>query len=95
MPGTRNRSPLHALEELQSLLKAERDGMPAWLVQLRAALDAVTQNVTTEITAMSRRLGLQARFGRLDGLINNASSFYPTPVGAITEADWLDLMGTK
>lgn len=36
-----------------------------------------------------------ARFGRLDGLINNASSFYPTPVGSITEADWLDLMGTN
>ncbi|MGA7178827.1 MAG: pteridine reductase [Thiobacillaceae bacterium] len=34
-------------------------------------------------------------FGRLDVLINNASSFYPTPVGAIGEKDWADLMGTN
>ena len=36
-----------------------------------------------------------ARFGRLDLLINNASSFYPTPVGAITLEQWEDLMGTN
>ncbi len=35
------------------------------------------------------------RFGRLDVLINNASSFYPTAVGEITEKDWLDLVGTN
>jgi pteridine reductase len=34
-------------------------------------------------------------FGRIDVLINNASSFYPTPVGDITEAAWNDLMGTN
>src|SRR5580692_10479645 len=27
-------------------------------------------------------------FGRLDILINNASSFYPTPVGTITPSQW-------
>jgi pteridine reductase len=32
------------------------------------------------------------RFGRLDVLINNASSFYPTPLGRITEEAWADLM---
>jgi pteridine reductase len=32
-------------------------------------------------------------FGRLDILINNASSFYPTPVGQITMAAWDDLIG--
>lgn len=35
------------------------------------------------------------RFGRLDGLVNNASSFYPTPVGGITEAAWDDLVGSN
>jgi pteridine reductase len=35
------------------------------------------------------------RFERLDALINNASSFYPTPMGAITEKDWEDLLGTN
>jgi pteridine reductase len=33
--------------------------------------------------------------GRLDILVNNASSFFPTPVGEITEADWDDLIGTN
>jgi len=35
------------------------------------------------------------RFGRLDALVNNASSFYPSPVGEITAAVWDDLMGTN
>jgi pteridine reductase len=34
-------------------------------------------------------------FGSLDILVNNASTFYPTPVGDITEIDWHDLMGTN
>lgn len=36
-----------------------------------------------------------ATFGGLDVLLNNASSFYPTPVGTIGEADWVDLMGSN
>ena len=34
-------------------------------------------------------------FGRLDILINNASSFYPTPMGQITRLQWDDLIGTN
>jgi len=34
-------------------------------------------------------------FGGLDVLLNNASSFYPTPVGTIAEKDWADLMGSN
>jgi pteridine reductase len=36
-----------------------------------------------------------AHWGRLDVLINNASSFYPTPVGSVTEIHWNDLMGSN
>ena len=36
-----------------------------------------------------------AHFGRLDYLVNNASSFYPTPMGQITAADWDDLIGSN
>lgn len=36
-----------------------------------------------------------ATFGGLDVLLNNASSFYPTPVGSIGEEDWADLMGSN
>lgn len=32
---------------------------------------------------------------RLDVLVNNASSFYPTPVGRVTETQWDDLMGSN
>lgn len=36
-----------------------------------------------------------AHFGRLDILINNASSYYPTEVGEISEHQWADLVGTN
>jgi len=36
-----------------------------------------------------------ARWGRLDILVNNASKFYPTPPGEITESHWDDLIGSN
>jgi pteridine reductase len=36
-----------------------------------------------------------SNFGTFDILVNNASTFYPTPVGDITEIDWDDLIGTN
>lgn len=33
--------------------------------------------------------------GRLDALINNASTFYPTPLDEVTEDHWNDLLGTN
>jgi pteridine reductase len=37
----------------------------------------------------------QRTFGGLDVLVNNASSFYPTPIGEITPAAWDDLVGSN
>jgi pteridine reductase len=34
-------------------------------------------------------------YERLDVLINNASTFYPTPIGKVEENDWEDLLGTN
>ena len=34
-------------------------------------------------------------FGALDALVNNASAFYPTPVGAISEHHWDELVGAN
>ncbi len=34
-------------------------------------------------------------FGRLDALVNNASSFFATPIGGIGEREWDDLLGTN
>ncbi len=39
--------------------------------------------------------GVLARFGRLDALVNNASSFHRTPVGSITMADWDGLFASN
>jgi pteridine reductase len=35
------------------------------------------------------------QFDRLDALVNNASSFFPTALGEITEQAWDDLIGTN
>src|SRR6266852_4162440 len=34
-------------------------------------------------------------FDRLDALVNNASAFFPTPVGEITQATWDSLIGAN
>jgi len=34
-------------------------------------------------------------FGRLDVIVNNASTFYPTPLGDATPEDWEDLVGVN
>ena len=36
--------------------------------------------------------GAIQRWGRLDGLVNNASTFYPSPVGNVSESVWDDLV---
>ena len=35
------------------------------------------------------------RYGRLDAVVQNASSFYPTPLGGVDENAWNDLIGTN
>ena len=35
------------------------------------------------------------RFGRLDLLVNNASTFYPTAIGSIEAAQWEELIGSN
>jgi pteridine reductase len=36
-----------------------------------------------------------AHFGRLDGLVNNASTFFATPLGGIDEASWRNLLDSN
>ncbi len=40
-------------------------------------------------------IAVHNRFGALNGLVNNASSFFPTPVGTITQHNWDDLVGSN
>jgi len=70
---------------------------------LRGELDAfrpgsamVLQADLLEVEAFPELVSeVVARFGRLDILVNNASSFYPTPMGEITPMAWADLVGTN
>ncbi|HEX3838907.1 MAG TPA: pteridine reductase [Steroidobacteraceae bacterium] len=55
--------------------------------------------VQADLLDVARLPGLIAaavsRFGRLDILVNNASTFYPTPIGAISGGQFDDLIGTN
>ena len=55
-----------------------------------AQCDLLDCAAVTELAATAA-----AAFGGLDILVNNASSFYPTPLGDIDEDDWNDLIGTN
>ncbi|RLA12225.1 MAG: pteridine reductase, partial [Gammaproteobacteria bacterium] len=46
-----------------------------------------------EITELAHKAS--GAFDGLDILINNASSFYPTPVGEISEHDWDRILGSN
>lgn len=48
---------------------------------------------TTKLAAVVKEA--TARWKRLDVVINNASTFYPTPLGSVTEDQWDNLMGTN
>ncbi|MGD8977058.1 MAG: pteridine reductase [Gammaproteobacteria bacterium] len=75
---------------------AEAGQLREELESRRADSAAVLQADLTDTAALpdlvDRAIGC---FGSLDVLINNASSFYPTPVGTITEAHWTDLVGSN
>jgi pteridine reductase len=76
-------------------------------VALAAALNATRPGEAAETAAVfaADLLDLAAlpqliesvvsRFGRLDALVNNASSFFATPVGAVDTAAWDDLIGSN
>jgi pteridine reductase len=70
---------------------------------LRDELNAIRPGSAEMLAAdLSRTVGFDelvtealAHWGRLDALINNASTFYPTPVGAVTGAQWHELIDSN
>lgn len=66
---------------------------------LNAARPASAQAFAADLLDTAALHGLVdavvARFGRLDALVNNASSFYATKVGAVDTAAWDDLIGSN
>ncbi len=77
-----------SIEDAQSLadeMNAQRKNS-AFIIQ--ANLDNAEDVLKLAETALSLS-------GRIDGLINNASTFYPTPMGSFSEEHWEALMGSN
>lgn len=76
--------------------RSERDAL---IDELEKARAQSTLALNAELADSGRLPELIAttieRFGRLDGLINNASTFHPTPIGTVTPAQWDDLIAAN
>jgi pteridine reductase len=76
--------------------RAEAEALRAGFEASRAGSAAIVSADLLDSAALPRLIAEAAAvFGRLDGLVNNASSFHATPLGAIAPADWDDLTGTN
>jgi pteridine reductase len=76
--------------------RAEADRLAGELEELRPGSAVVLQSDLLESGAPARLVeAALARYGHLDILVNNASTFYATPLGEITEAHWNDLIGSN
>ena len=72
------------------------DALAAELNQQRADSACCLQADLLDTAALPGLVAAAAaRWGRLDALVNNASSFFPTPLGQISQADWDDLIGSN
>jgi len=72
-------------EALAARLEADRRDSTVVLQADLADLDCLPDLVDAAL----------ARFGRLDALVNNASSFHPTPIGDVTPQQWDDLFAAN
>jgi pteridine reductase len=70
-------------------LATELNGLRRGSVAIHVA-DLHSSSAADELVAAALR-----EFGRIDILVNNASTFYPTPIGHITVAQWDDLVGSN
>lgn len=70
--------------------------LAAELEAARPASSLLLQADLADIGALSSRVrAVIDGFGRLDLLVNNASAFYPTPLGQISETAWDDLFAAN
>lgn len=66
------------------------------LEQQRAHSTTLVHGELAELDALPALVdNVLARYGRLDALVNNASAFYPTPVGSVTPAQWDELFASN
>ena len=76
-------------EDDAARLEAELNALRA-ASALRVAAELLEADAPQKLVDAAR-----ARWGRLDVVVNNASTFYPTPLGAIEEAQWEEIMGSN
>jgi pteridine reductase len=76
---------------------AEAEQLAASLNRGRAKSAFTVAADMLDIAAVERLAAqvLDRTGGRLDVLVNNASNFYPTPIGTITLEQWDDLVGSN
>lgn len=76
-----------------------RAEMDALCIELEAARPGSTCAIQAQLDDIAQVPGLVekciARFGRLDALVNNASTFYATPVSDVTPAQWNELFASN
>jgi pteridine reductase len=75
---------------------AEARALASSLNAVRAGSAALAQAELRDTASLAGLVEHTVKaFGRLDILVNNASAFYPTPLGEITEAEWDELVGAN
>jgi pteridine reductase len=76
--------------------QAEMAALCAELERARAGSTLSVQADLADLAQLSRIVETcNAHFRRLDALVNNASSFFPTPIGSVTAAQWDDLFNSN
>lgn len=76
--------------------RAEAEQLAASLGENRPGTVALAQGDLLDTAALPGLVErAAATFGGLDVLVNNASSFYATPIGEITSAHWDELVGSN
>lgn len=78
----------HSATEAQALCAKLNELRPDSARILQADLHHINEFPTLCATAAKA-------FGRLDALVNNASCFYPTPLGTVTESAWQSLIDSN
>jgi pteridine reductase len=79
------RHSIHEATALAQELTAQREGSVL-----------VVQAELADTSALPRLIDeTLSRYGRLDALVNNASAFYPTPIGSATPAQWNELFASN
>jgi len=78
----------HSAEQARALQEALHQIRPGSVLLIQADLAHVNQISPLVHT-------IKEHWGRLDVLVNNASSFYPTPIGKTSEEQWDDLLNSN